>query len=75
MIQVSNFACGKNLNTLINRLEYDTALAVGWFENNFMKLNHDKYYLLVSGNKHEIVWAKIDETKIWESNKQKLLAL
>ena len=29
--------------------------------------------LLVSGHKHETVWAKIGETKIWEGNKQKLL--
>ena len=58
---------------MINRLEYDTALAVEWFENNFMKLNQDKCHLLVSGHKHETVWAKIGKTKIWESSKQKLL--
>ena len=79
MTQVCNFAhditfyvCDKDLNTLINRLEHDSALAVGWFENSFIKLNQDKYHLLVSGHKHEIVWAKIGKTKIWESNKQKL---
>ena len=60
---------------MINRLEHDTALAVEWFENNFMKLNQDKCHLLVSGHKHETVWAKIGETKIWESNKQKLLGV
>ena len=38
-----------------------------------MKLNQDKCHLLVSGHKHETVWAKIGETKIWESNKKKLL--
>ena len=59
----------------INRQEHDTALAVEWFETNFMKLNQDKCHLLVSGHKHEIIWAKIDETKIWESNKQKLLGV
>ena len=79
MTQVCNFANGttfyvfdKDLNTLINRLEHDTALTVEWFENNFMKLNQDKCHLLVSGYKHEAAWAKIDETKICESNKQKL---
>ena len=82
MTQVCNFAddtkyyvCDKDLNSLINRLGYDTALAVEWFENNFMKLNQDKCHLLVSGHKHETVWAKIGETKIWESNKQKLLGV
>ena len=40
-----------------------------------MKLNQDKCHLLVSGHKHETVWGKIGETKIWESNKQKLLGV
>ena len=82
MTQVCNFAddttfyvCDKDLNILINRLEHDTSLAVEWFENNFMKLNQDKCHLLVSGHKHETVWAKIGETMIWECNKQKLLGV
>ena len=58
---------------MINRLEHDTALAVEWFENTFMKLNQDKYHLLVCGHKH--AWDKISETKIWESKKQKLLGV
>ena len=80
MTQVCNFpddttfyVCDKGFNTLINRLEHYTALAVEWFENNFIKLNQDKCHFLVSGHKHESVWAKIGETKIWEGNKQKLL--
>ena len=40
-----------------------------------MKLNQDKCHLLVSGHKHETVWVNIGETKIWESNKQKLLGV
>ena len=81
MTQVFNFAddttfyvCDKYLNTLINRLEHNTALAAEWFESNFMKLNQDKCHLLVSGHKHETVWANISETKIWESDEQKLLS-
>ena len=82
MSQVCNFAdnitfyaYGKDLNTLINRLEHDTALAVEWFENNVMKLNQDKYHVLASGHKNENVWAKMGETKIWESHIQKLLGV
>ena len=82
MTQVFNFAddttfyvCDKYLNTLINRLEHNTALAAEWFESNFMKLNQDKCHLLVSGHKHETAWANISETKIWESNEQKLLGV
>ena len=62
------------MNTLINRLELDTAVAAELFENNFMKLNQDKCHLLVSGHKQKNVWAKIGEMKIWKSNKQKLLS-
>ena len=36
-----------------------------------MKLNQDKRHLLVSGYKHEKVWTRIGEVKIWESLKQK----
>ena len=82
MTQVCDFAedttiyvCNKDFNTLINRLEHDIVLAVEWFENTFMKLNQDKCNLLVSGHKNEIVWTKIGETKIQESNKQKLLGV
>ena len=38
-----------------------------------MKLNADKCHLLVGRYKHESIWAKIGDARIWESNKQKLL--
>ena len=40
-----------------------------------MKLNQDKCHLLVSRHKHENIWARIGEAKIWESSKQKLLGV
>ena len=40
-----------------------------------MELNQDKCHLLVSGYKHENVWAQTGDEIIWESNKQKLLGL
>ena len=43
------FACEKDLNFLINRLEHDSLLATEWFENNYMRLNQEKCNLLVSG--------------------------
>ena len=71
MTQVCNFADAPTFYVCDKDLK-DTALAVEQFEKNFMKLNQYKCHLLVSGHKHETVWAKIGETKIWESNKQKL---
>ena len=48
------YACDKDLKSLINRLEQlPSYLAIGWFENNSMKLNQDKCHLLVSGFKYK----------------------
>ena len=58
------------MNSLINKLENDSYRAIVWFENNSMILNQDKCQLLISGFKHENVWAKIGKTKVWESKKQ-----
>ena len=40
-----------------------------------MKLNKDKCFLIVSGDKHEQVWANIEKDLIWESNDVKLLGV
>ena len=69
------FACDKDLKTLITRLKHDSNLAIEWFESNYVKQNQDKCHLLVSGYKHENIWARIGEVKIWESSKQKLLGV
>ena len=60
---------------MITRLEHDSHLAIEWFDNNHMKLNQEKCHLLVSGFKHETVWAQVGKVKIWESLKQKLLGV
>ena len=69
------YTCDLELNSLLQRLELDASLAVEWFEYNYMKLNEDKCSLIVSGHKHEQVWAMIGDSKIWESNKSKLLGI
>ena len=58
------FACDKDLKTLISRLEHNSHLAIEWFENNYMKLIGGKFYLLISGYKHEKIWVRTDEVKI-----------
>ena len=58
------FACDKDLKTLISRLEHGSRLAIEWFRSNYMKLNQDKCHLLVSGYKHEKIWARIGKVKI-----------
>ena len=68
-------ACDISLNNLLRRLEHDSLLAIEWFQNNYMKLNEGKCHLLISGYKHEVIWAKVGERKIWESKEKKLLGL
>ena len=68
-------ACGMDLENLVRRLEHDSILAIEWFESNYIKLNQDECHFLLSGRKHEMIWANIGQTKIWESRKQKLLGI
>ena len=35
---------------------------------HYMKLNTDKCHLLISRNKNEYMWAKLDQDIVWESN-------
>ena len=37
-----------------------------------MKFNEDKCHLLVGVYKHESIWAKLDDARIWKSNKPRL---
>ena len=53
------FAYNKDLGSLINRLEQDSFLAIEWFQNNYMKLNEDKYHLLDVEYKNESIWPKM----------------
>ena len=69
------YACDMNLDTVLRKLEHDSLLAIEWFNANSMKLNADKCHLLVAGRKHEWVWAKIGNEKIWESHEEKLLGI
>ena len=74
-IDICNFAdgttpyvCDSNLKSVLEKLEHNSELAIAWFEMNYMKLNTDKCHLLISGNKNEYMWAKLDEDIVWESN-------
>ena len=46
------YACDSDLHNLILRLEHDYVLVIEWFECNYMKLNQDKYHLLISRHKY-----------------------
>ena len=63
------------MKPVLERLEHNSELAIAWFEMNYMKLNTDKCHLLISGNKNEYMWAKLDEDIVWESNDVELLGV
>ena len=52
-------ACDSDLESLIQRLGHDLILASEWVDSNYMKLNNDKCHFLLSGYKHEVMWATI----------------
>ena len=68
------FGCNLDIKEVL-RLEHDSALAISWFESNYMNLNIDKCHLLVSGNQHEFMWAKVGDDIIWEQGSAKLLGI
>ena len=61
MIQI-RYSYDQNLDQLINRLERDCFLSIGWFASNYMKLNTEKYQLLISEN--EKIRNYVEEDKI-----------
>ena len=81
-IEVCNFAddtipfvCDLDLNTTLKKLEENSAMALTWFETNYMKLNSDRCHLLVSGHHYEEMFVKIGNDIIWESKSVKLLGI
>ena len=44
------FYCDIDTDNVVARLELDSAHAIKWFSDNYMKLNEDKCHLLTFGN-------------------------
>ena len=42
---------------------------------NYMKLNTDKCHFLISGNKNEQIWGKLDRDIVWESKAVELFRI
>ena len=81
-VEVCNFAddttpfvCDLDLGTALTKLEENSAIALTWFEINYMKLNSDKCHLLVSGHHYEEMFVNIGKDIIWESKTVKLLGI
>ena len=59
----------------MEKLEGAADKAISWFRYNGMKMNSDKWHLLVSGHKYELMIANICDEQIIESNIVKLLGI
>ena len=69
------FVCDISLQSVINKLEKHSDVAISWFEYNYMKLNTDKCHLLVSGHNNEEIWIKIGNNYIQDSKEVYLLGV
>ena len=70
------FACDIDTDSVIARLELDSAHAIKWFSDNYMKLNEDKCHLLTFGNmSDDSVSIKIGSSTIANSTEEKLLGV
>ena len=63
------YVCDSNLKSVLETLEHNSELGIAWFEMNYMERNTDKCYLLISGNKNEQRWAKLDRDIVWETSR------
>ena len=64
-----------DIGNLSNKLEHASILAIKFFESNYMKLNKDNCHFLLPGYKHEIMFVVIEESRLSESEKQKLVGV
>ena len=79
-IEMRNYAddttyCAHNTSApdVIRKLETDVYNSAIWLDNNYMKLNAEKFYLLIFGKSREKLSRKIGEEVITESKEEKLL--
>ena len=71
----TTYISDESLGNVLRSPEKNSMLAIRWFEDNYMKLNTDKCCLIVSGYKHEQVWANVGTDLIWGSNDVKILGV
>ena len=69
------YACDKNLEFVLTKLENHSDIVIKWFENNYMKMNSEKCHPLISGHIFENLLAKIGNDKIWETRTVTVLGI
>ena len=64
-----------NVNKAVTNIEHDCTLLIDWPRYNYMTLNASKSYMLVSGYKDELMFAKVGVEPLWEEDSAKLLGI
>ena len=49
----TSFICNKNLDCVLNKLERNSNIVIDWFQDNYVKMNSDKFHLLVVCHKFD----------------------
>ena len=68
-------ACDMSLRNVLWKLEIDTLSTITWCESNYMKINADKFKLLLMGVRNQLHHINIGKEIIWESKSVKLLGV
>ena len=56
------------LKEVMMDVEHDNSVVLEWFRDNYLSLNADKCYLLVSGYKYDAMYASVGDALLWEEN-------
>ena len=57
---------------MMNKLESSIPAVAGLFQDNYMRLNREKYHVMVFGDKSNDLTIQIETTPIAESKEQKI---
>ena len=69
------YVCGKNISSVLSRLQSDLDIALGWVSNNGMVANPDKFQLIFLGIKNDGVLVHVGSKNIPSSKSVKLLGV
>ena len=70
----SPYACDKDIESVIIKLEEDSKTLLNWVNNNVLKANPDKFHLILN-NSDENLMVKIEDSQVFNSKSKKLLGI
>ena len=68
----SPYACDKDIESVIIKLEEDSKTLLNWVYNNVLKANPDKFHLILN-NSDENLMVKIEDSQVFNSKSKKTI--